>query len=194
MNLREKLISLAETESNMWNNLTQNGNRFEGIPRAFEDLRIANAEELNKIIKEHGWPPYSLIGKDGSSAAFKIAKSSTDKPKLMKKFLVAMKDALSKSEASEVHVAILEDCILHHQRKPQFCGIFFDWDEYGNITLNVDDFAMANKKRKKLGLATIEDDIAKHKNEIAKESGTKPQDMKDRKQQEDDWAKKVGWI
>ncbi len=194
MDLREKLFLLIETESNEWNKLTQNGNRFEGVPGTFEDLRVANAEELDKIIKEHGWPGYSLVGKDGSSAAFRIAKSSIDKPELMKRFLVAIKDAVSKGEASEVQEAILEDCILNHQRKPQFCGIFFDWDEFGDITVNVDDFALANKKRKKLGLATIEEDMAKHKSEVAKESGTKPQDIKDRKRQENDWAKRVGWL
>ena len=194
MDLRERLLSLEEAESEMWNKLTQNGNRFEGVPKSFEELRIANAEALDEIIKEQGWPGCSFVGKDGSNAAFRIARTSIDKPELMKQFLIAIKDAISKGEANEVQGAILEDCILSCQRKPQLCGIFFDWDEFGEITVNVEDFALANEKRKKLGLGTIEEDMAKHKNEVAKEPGTKPQDIKDRQRQENDWAKRVGWL
>jgi hypothetical protein len=194
MDLQRKLISLAETELSMWNKLTQNGNRFEGIPREFEKLRISNAEELHKIIKNQGWPGYSLAGKKGSEAAFRIARSSIDKPELMKLFLTAIKNSIFKGEASEVQGVILEDCILNYQKKPQSCGVFFDWDEHGEITVNVNDVALANKKRKMLGMATIEEDMAKHKNEVAKELGTKPQDIRNRQQQEVDWAKRVGWL
>lgn len=194
MDLQKKLVSLAETELSMWNKLTQNGNRFEGIPKGFEELRISNAEELHAIIKNQGWPGYSLAGKKGSEAAFRVARSSIDKPELMKSFLTAIKNAVLKGEASETHGVILEDCILNYQKKPQSCGVFFDWDEQGEITVNVTDVALANKKRKMLGMPTIEEDMAKHKNEVAKEVGTKPQDIIDRQQQEDEWAKRVGWL
>jgi len=117
----------------------------------------------------------------------------TDKPELMKYFLTAIKEAALTNEANEVQEAVLRDCILHHQRKPQLCGFFFDWDQNGEITLNVGDAILANKKRMALGLATIEEDMVKHKNEVAKEPGVKPEDIKDRQKQEDEWARRVGW-
>jgi len=193
MDLREKLISLAEAEASMWADLTKNGNRFDGVPSEFEELRIANAETLYDITKNQGWPGRSLVGKDGSDAAFRIASRSIDKPELMKYFLTAIKEAALTNEANEVQEAVLRDCILHHQRKPQLCGFFFDWDQNGEITLNVGDAILANKKRMALGLATIEEDMVKHKNEVAKEPGVKPEDIKDRQKQEDEWARRVGW-
>jgi len=128
------------------------------------------------------------------SRGIKIASSSINKPELMKLFIRAIKDAVSKGEANEVHLAILQDCILNYQRKPQPCGLFFDWDEPGEMTVNVTDFASANKKKKALGMATIEEDMLQHKNELEKEPSTQPQDIKNRQQQEADWAKRVGWL
>jgi len=63
MDLQNILVSLAEAELSLWNTLIQNGNRFEGVPREFEELRISNTEALDKIIQQHGWPGYSLGGK-----------------------------------------------------------------------------------------------------------------------------------
>ena len=164
--LSEKLISMSEAESKAWLTLTQNGNRYEGVPKAFETLRLKNAEELNLIVKAQGWPEISLVGEEGEKAAFKIAHNTIDKPELMKEFLKYIKKAVLKGEAKKYHEACLEDSILFHQNKPQLYGMFFDWDETGKLAVNVENINKANENRKKLGLESIEEAISHHENEL----------------------------
>ena len=194
MELGEKLISMSETESKAWLTLTQDGSRYDGIPKEFEALRLKNAEELNLIVKAQGWPEISLVGEEGEKAAFKIARNAIDKPELMKEFLKHIKKAVLKGEAKEYHQACLEDCILFNQNKPQIYGMFFDWDENGKLTVNVENKNKANKNRKRLGLESIEKAMLNHENELLKEKGGKPKDIKEHKYQTHKWATSVGWI
>ena len=194
MELREKLISMSEAESKAWLTLTQDGNRYDGIPKEFETLRIKNAEELNLIVNDHGWPEISQVDEEGEKAAFKIARNAIDKPKMMKEFLKYIKEAVLKGEANKFHEACLEDCILFYENKPQHYGMFFDWDESGKLTVDVENISKANEKRKKLGLESIEEAMSNHENDLLKEKSSKPKDIKEYKRQSRKWATSVGWI
>ena len=110
IDIREKLISMSETETKAWLALTQDGSRYKGVTEEFTMLRIKNAEELNRIVKIHGWPEISQVGEDGEKAAFKVARTAIDKPELMKRFLKKIKEAVLKGEANKFHEACLEDC------------------------------------------------------------------------------------
>ena len=192
--LREKLISMSEAETKAWLTLTKDGSRYKGVTEEFTMLRIKNAEELNLIVKTHGWPEISQVGEDGEKAAFKIARTAIDKPELMKKFLKNLKDAVLKGEANKFHEACLEDCILFYENKPQHYGMFFDWDESGKLSVNVINTKEANNNREKLGLESIEEAISNHENELLSEKGGKPMDIKEHKRQTREWAMSVGWI
>jgi hypothetical protein len=192
--LRETLISMSKAESKAWLDLTKNGNRYNGVPETFDKLRIKNAEALNLIIENHGWPGVSLVGEDGEIAAFKIARNAINKPELMKEFLKTIKEAVLKGEAKKFHEACLEDCILFFQNKPQHYGMFFDWDETGKLAVNVKNKDLANTNRKKLGLETIEEEMSNHEKLLLKEQDGKPKDIQAHIRQTHEWASKVGWI
>ena len=192
--LRQTLIDMMQAETHLWQEMTEDGRRYGDATDIFVDLRIKNAEALEQIIKQYGWPGKSLVGKEGANAAFRIARTAIDKPALMQHFLKYIKPAVVAGEALPLHQACLQDCILFNQGQVQEYGLFFDWDESGELVVNVKDRSQANLKRKALGLETIEEALQKHKQELQQESGVQPQDFKQHRRQAEQWARRVGWI
>lgn len=177
----------------MRDSILKRGGLYDGYDEGMEAQHINNAEELKKIIDENGWPGKSLVGIEGANAAFVIAQHSISKPELQKLFLVELKKAVAKGEATSIQRACLEDRILFNQGKPCIYGMLFDWDDDGNLIANVDDEALVNERRAKLGLSTLSEALNKHREEIEKEGGGPPSDIKKHKKMGQEWARRVGW-
>lgn len=79
-----------------------------------------NMARLAEIFAQHGWPGYTLVGKDGSLAAFLILQHA-ELPE-QRKYLPLLKDAISKGEATAAHAAYLEDRVLMREGKKQIYG------------------------------------------------------------------------
>ena len=137
---------------------------------------MSNAEKLYEIICQFGWPGKTLVGEDGASAAALIAQHAISKPDLQRKFLEQLKLAVTQDEASPVQAACLEDRILFNEGKPQKYGMLFDWSESGELVTNVDDIALANARRRRLGLRTLEEATALHRKQVHEEGGGPPAD------------------
>lgn len=191
--LREKLISMMDAESKVRQQVLAAGRRYDGYSEVLETLHIQHAEEFLRIVNEYGWPGKSLVEKDGATAAFILARNAISKPDLQKQFFKHLQKAVTVGEATAIQEACLQDCILFYQGNPQQCGMFFDWDESGELVANVENIAEANERRKKLGLKTLAEDLLLHKNEIQQEGGGPPRDISEHKRQELAWAKRVGW-
>jgi hypothetical protein len=131
--LRELLVSLKARDDELRKSILKNGSLYEGYDEDMESLHIENAEKLNAIVDECGWPGKSLAGKDGVDAAVIIAQHSISKPNLQKRFLEFLKTAVLKGEALPVHEACLEDRILFNEGKPQKYGMLFEWNEQGEL-------------------------------------------------------------
>ena len=92
--LRELLISLKEKDFELREAILKDGSLYDGYDEEMEALHIKNAEKLNEIVTEYGWPGKSLVGEDGSDAAVIIAQHSISKPTLQRKFLEYLKSAV----------------------------------------------------------------------------------------------------
>jgi len=191
--LRELLVSFKESDCALRRAILQDGSLYDGYDAEMEALHIKNAEILYGILTEYGWPGKSLVGNDGSDAAFMIAQHSISKPNLQRGFLEYLKGAVAEGEASPVQAACLEDRILFNEGKAQKYGMMFDWNEQGELYTNVDDTTMANERRLKLGLKSIEEAVKLHRKEIEEEKGGPPVDFHEHKRKELAWAKRVGW-
>ena len=156
-------------------------------------MHIRNAEELKEIIEEKGWPGKSLVGTDGADAAFTIAQHAISRPNLQKQFLEELKKAVSNGEATPIQEACLEDRILFNQGKPCLYGMLFDWDQSGNLVANVDDEALVNERRRKLGLGMLAEALKRHREEIENEGGGPPSNIEEHKRNAYEWTKGAGW-
>jgi len=191
--LKLKLISMKNKDLEMRNSILKQGSLYDGYAEEMEVLHIQNAKELKKIIDENGWPGKSLVGKEAAIAAFTIAQHAISSPDLQRQFLVELKKAVSKGEATQIQEACLEDRILFNQGKPCLYGMLFDWDEAGNLVANVDDETLVNKRRKNLGLQALSEAVERHRQEIENEGGGPPVNIAEHKRMEKEWAKRVGW-
>jgi outer membrane protein assembly factor BamB len=82
---------------------------------------------LEEIIKQYGWPGESLVGADGSLAAFLILQHADYE--YQKKYFPLVKEAERKREIDPSNVALLEDRILMREGKKQIYGTQLTWDE-----------------------------------------------------------------
>ena len=191
--LRELPISLEERDCALRQAILKAGSLYDGYDEEMEALHIQNAEILFEIVTEYGWPGKSMVGNDGSDAAFTIAQHSISKPDLQRRYLEYIKTAVAEGEASAVQEACLKDRILFNEGQPQKYGMLFDWNERGELYTNVDDISLANERRMTLGLKSIEVATKLHRKEIEEEAGGPPSDFHERKRKEIAWAKRVGW-
>ena len=173
--------------------ILEDGGLYDGYSKEMEKLHIRNAEKLKTIIDENRWPGRSLVGKEGADAAIVIAQNSISKPDIQKYFLVELKMAVTKGEATPIQEACLEDRILFNQGKPCLYGMLFDWDSTGDLVANVDDEKLVNERRSKLGLRPLSEALEKHRVEIEREGGGPPSDIEKHKEMEQKWAERVGW-
>jgi hypothetical protein len=191
--LQEELLAMKQKDMDYRDSLLKNGSLYEGYDDRMEAIHLENAERLNEIIQSNGWPGKFLVGKEGATAAFMIAQHTISSPMLQRSFLKSLSKAVVDGEATKIQEACLQDRILFNEGKPQQYGMLFDWNDNGELFTVVDDIEKANKRRKELGLKTVEEATEAHRKEVVEEGGGPPKDIKKHRQMALEWAIKVGW-
>jgi hypothetical protein len=112
----------------------------------------------------------------------------------MKKSAELLKSAVNENKADPKSLAYLTDRIAVLEGNPQLYGTQFDWDEHGNLSPNpFDDLNTVNKRRKSIGLNTLEEQIEIIRRQAKNENQSPPKDIENRKQEIEEWKKNVGW-
>jgi hypothetical protein len=84
-----------------------------------------NTRWLGELLITRGWPGRTLVGEEGALAAFLIAQHADREPVLQRAFLDALRVAVAQGEASEAHLAYLEDRVRVHAGQAQLYGTQF---------------------------------------------------------------------
>ncbi len=118
-----------------------------------------NNKRIKEIIREYGWPGYSMVGKDGCHAAWLIVQHAILEPELQKNALALLKEAANKNEADMKMVAFLEDRLLMIEGKPQVYGTQHVVDKTTNrlVPYEIVDVANVNARRTKIGMEPLEE-------------------------------------
>lgn len=126
-----------------------------GIKMAQIDKK--NQEQVVALIEEHGWPGKSMVGMQASTAAFLVIQHAPKE--IMEKYLPLLREAAAKGEASNNHLAMMEDRVRMNQGLPQLYGSQVrmnpetkQWELY-----TVEDEANLDKRRAAMGLGPIKD-------------------------------------
>lgn len=155
--LRRELLARVEKDQAVRQKAIADGNTAEAWQRTVPVDRD-NTTWLKKVVAEKGWPTRSMVGEDGSKAAFLIAQHATLDPGFQEQVLAQMQAALEQKEADPADFALLKDRVLLHQGKPQLYGTQFGTDPDGTMFLDTtQDLDGLDARRQAMGLPPIAD-------------------------------------
>jgi hypothetical protein len=174
--------------------LAATGELFEGYAPRMQKVHDENAAALQAIIDEHGFPTISLVGEDGTEAAWRIVQHAIAHPDFLERGLVLMEQAAELGQVNLQHIAFLQDRIHVYRELPQLYGTQFDWDENGEMSpYTVDDAAKVEERRAAIGMEPLAELVERVRAET-KRNGGQPPDYETRRAEQRAWALRVGWI
>lgn len=192
--IAEKIIDLKNADLALRDKLVQNGQLSKGYNEEMKELHNRNAKTLNDIIDTIGYPTVDKVGKEASEATWLIIQHSIGQPEFMKKCAELLEIAVRENKAGPINLAYLTDRIAVFEGKPQLYGTQFDWDEIGELSPNpIDNLTKVNKRRKSIGLNSLEEQTEIIRRQAQTENQTPPTDFEKRKGEIKEWKKMVGW-
>lgn len=108
---------------------------------------------LKEVVREYGWPGYSLVGREGSHAFWFLVQHTPDHL-FQSQCLTLLEQAVANSEASVIDLAYLTDRVYMYGGRKQIYGTqltenlnFYPIEEEENV----------NERRLAIGLSTLEE-------------------------------------
>ncbi|MDH3975545.1 MAG: hypothetical protein OEV42_14805 [Deltaproteobacteria bacterium] len=157
--LKKELLSMQQEDQRVLQELVDSGElgTVEYHPR-MKATHEKNNARIKEIISEYGWPGFSMVGKEGSQAAWLIVQHAVLDTEFMNKCLALLKEATIHGEAEGWCLAYLQDRVLTMSGKLQIYGTQHDIDEKGiAYPLPIEDPGKVEELRKKLGLDSLSD-------------------------------------
>ena len=193
--IARKIIDLKNTDLEFRDKLIKNKQLGKGYNPKMEEIHIKNAEILNNIIDTIGYPTIDKVGKKANEAAWLVIQHSIGHPDFMKKCVKLLEIAVNENKANPQNLAYLTDRIAVFEGNHQYYGTQFDWDKNGELSPNpYDDITKVNKRRKSIGLNSLEEQTEIIRKQAKKENYLPPSDFEKNKKELEKWRKKVGWI
>jgi hypothetical protein len=192
--LKQELLQLMQLDIDTTDRLAQNGELFEGYNPKMQRLHRSNAERLKEIIKEHGWPGISLVGKEAAEAAWIILQHNIGDPKMFRQMLPKLRIAAKKGEIDKIWLAKTIDRIRVYEGKPQLYGTNYDWDENGDLSpYPIQNIKNVDRLRKEIGLPPLSEytEMMRKKAKVREEKP--PTDLKKYRRQMEEWCHMTGW-
>jgi len=190
--LKQQLVEMVEEDRRVRAELAATGELFRGYAPRMAEVHHRNARELEATIEHYGWPGKSLVGDEGANAAWFILQHAIGSPDLQRRCLPMLKEAVARQEAEPAQAAYLEDRICYFERRPQWYGTQFDWDENGQMRpWRLADPERVDALRHSVGLEPLSEKIEQARRGT---EGETPPDFQKRQEEQQAWAKSVGWL
>ncbi len=191
--LRYRLLELVAEDDRVRAELASDGALFDGYHPRMAAVHEANACALEAALND-GWPSIERVGEDGAEAAWRIGQHAISLPAFQRRCLKLIEKAVERGEVPARHAAFLADRIRMFEGRPQIYGTQFDWDENGEMSpLPIEAPAGVDARRAAVGLAPLEEAVARHR-ESVRRAGERPSNDPSRRRAEfEAWARKAGW-
>jgi hypothetical protein len=188
------LIAAARRDLETRTRLAATGELFEGYHPEMEAVHLENAALVDRVIDAIGWPGRRALGDEAAGAAFLIVQHAISRPDLQRRALALMLEAIPEGQANALDAAYLADRIAVMEGRPQTFGTQFDWNEQGLLApAPIAEPEGVDERRASVGLPPLADTMAHMRAEAAAEAETAPGDLATRRQQFEQWARRVGW-
>lgn len=117
----------------------------------------ARAARIAEIMDATGWPGSSLVGEDGSSAAWLLVQHADHDIELQERALVLLEQAVAAGEAAAVNAAYLTDRVCVNRGGRQIYGTQFHGSGASFGPLPIHDRVRLDKRRAGVGLEPFAD-------------------------------------
>ena len=192
--LKSRLVAMAEHDLRVRAELAATGELFGGYNDRMAAVHKNNAESLDRIVDEFGWPGISLVGNEGAEAAWLVLQHAIGTPALQRKCLPILEKAAELGEASAAHVACLHDRICVFEGRHQRYGTQFDWDGSGALSPHpIEDPDRVDEYRESVGLGALSEKIQEMRQRAEAEGHEQPEDFRAYLKGREAWARAVGW-
>ena len=193
--IAKEIIALQDADLELRSELIRKGEMSDGYNPEMEAMHNRNADVLDNIIDQIGYPTIDKVGKEANEATWLVIQHSIGKPKFMRKCVVLLEKAVNENKATPKQLAYLTDRIATFENKPQLYGTQFDYDENGELSPQMfDDIEKVNQRRKRIGLNSLEKQTKIIRDQAIAENQKPPADYSAKTKQFNEWQKKVGWI
>ncbi|MBW4891933.1 hypothetical protein KXQ82_19570 [Mucilaginibacter sp. HMF5004] len=162
----QKKITAMFIEDQKWRKESIKLNRHEpsDYNRETIDKNWALTDSLNlidvkRIINKYGYPGFSLVGERVSNRFWAIVQHCDDDVAFQEKVLALMDNEVNKHNASAENYAYLKDRVLLNKGGKQLFGTQARFDEklHKHIALPIQDSALVDIRRKKIGLVPLKE-------------------------------------
>lgn len=185
---------MAEDDLALRAELSRDGSLFGGYHPAMRAVHDRNAARLGALLERHGWPGRSQVGEPAAHAAWLVLQHAIGHPPLMRRGLALLREAAARGDAATLEVAMLEDRIRTFEGRPQRYGTQFDWDEQGELSPHaIEDPAHVDARRRALGLAPLDEEVRRRREEVRGGPERSPPDWAARQREREAWLREVGW-
>jgi hypothetical protein len=113
-----------------------------------------NRDRLKAIVDRHGWPGRSLVGPEGTHAAWLLVQHADADLAFQKRCLDLMK-AAPKGEVESKEIAYLTDRVLVAEKKKQVYGTQLTGQGDKYVPQPIEDEANVDKRRAEVGLSPL---------------------------------------
>lgn len=157
--LRAELLAMREEDQRLRRELVQQMNREDGVDPAF-GARVVTVDERNtarlgEILDEHGWPGWSLVGREGSRAAWVVAQHADRDPDFQRRALSMLAAAVDRGEASGEDLAFLTDRVRSAEGLPQLYGTQTRVVDCERVPYPIEDPETVDVRRAELALRPL---------------------------------------
>ncbi len=192
--LREELLAMEAEDLRVRAELLAQEALGDTYHPQMRQVHERNASRLKRIISEHGWPTRSLVGADGSHAAWRILQHAIGDPEFQRACVGPIEGAIANGEAPAAQLAFLVDRIRFFEGKPQVYGTQFHWDENGELSpWPIEDADRVDERRREAGLNLLSERTAEMREQAKREGEGPPRDAQDHKSKYEAWLREAGW-
>ncbi len=120
-----------------------------------EQINEGKYDRMEQLLKTHGWPKYSEVGKLAADAPLLIINHHED-DSVRKKYLKQIKQSCLDGEGSCMEYAKIQDRVLVNDNQPQIYGMQFRYNNERKLEpFPVIDPEYVDKRRKEIGLEPL---------------------------------------
>lgn len=193
--LTHLLLQLQSHDLQTRERLAQSGELFKGYHPEMEQVHLQNAEQLQRIMQQIGWPGKEQVGEEAEAAALLVVQHAISLPHFQREVLRYLEQVLPQQPHLRPHYAYLYDRVCYHQRLPQRFGTQHDWDEHGQLSpWTLEDPEAVHQLRQQYGLPPLAEQTEELRKESAAYGEQPPADFAARQRELEEWRRSVGWL